>query len=101
MNPVESLTLPNDFPHQPPEGYSYEVKEHKRNVLAIWLRHHRKYAYSDDDVRTIWGFYNTKTGTYSSPINSTKCGDKVDINNTRSYTAMQLNLNPLEYALYS
>lgn len=95
------LELPNDFPHQPPAGYSYEVKEHKRNILAIWLRHHRKYTYSDDDVRTIWGFYNTKTGTYYAPINSTKCGDKVDINNTRSYTAMQLNLNPLEYALYS
>ena len=101
MNPVESLTLPDDFPHQPPKNYSYEVTQHRRNVVAIWLRDHRSYSYTNDDVRTIWGFYNTKTRTYSSPINSTKCGDPVDISNTRDYTAMQLNLNPLEYVLYS
>jgi hypothetical protein len=90
------LELPNDFPHQPPENYSYEVQNHKRNVVAIWLRDHRKYSYTNDDVRTIWGFYNTKTGTYSSPINSTKQGDPVDINDTRNYTAMQLNFKGLE-----
>ena len=96
-----NLSLPNDFPHQPPKNYSYEVTQHKRNVLAIWLRDHRDYSYTNDDVRTIWGFYNTKTGLYSSPINSTKQGDQVDISDTRDYTAMQLNLNPLEYVLYS
>ena len=93
--------LPHDFPHQPPENYSYEVTQFKSNVLAIWLRDHREYSYTTDDVRTIWGFYNTKTGLYSSPINSTKQGDQVDISDTRDYTAMQLNLNPLEYVLYS
>ena len=36
-----------------------------------------------------------KTGRYSAPINYSKQGDPVDINNTRPYTAMQLNLNPL------
>ena len=96
-----NLNLPDDFPHQPPKNYSYEVTQHRRNVVAIWLRDHRSYSYTNDDVRTIWGFYNTKTGTYSSPINSTKCGDPVDIFDTRDYTAMQLNLNPLEYVLYS
>ena len=96
-----NLSLPNDFPHQPPKNYSYEVTQHKRNVLAIWLRDHREYSYTTDDVRTIWGFYNTKTGLYSSPINSTKQGDQVDISDTRDYTAMQLNLNPLEYVLYA
>ena len=90
--------LPHDFPHQPPENYSYEVTQFKSNVLAIWLRDHREYSYTTDDVRTIWGFYNTKTGLYSSPINSTKQGDPVDIKDTRPYTAMQLNLNPLEAA---
>ena len=95
-----NLSLPDDFPHQPPKNYSYEVTQHRRNVVAIWLRDHRSYSYTNDDVRTIWGFYNTKTRTYSSPVNSTKCGDPVDISNTRDYTAMQLNLNPLEILFY-
>ena len=30
-----------------------------------------------------------------TPINSSKCGDQVDVNNTTPYSAMQLNLNPL------
>ena len=34
------------------------------------------------------------------PINYSKQGDPVDIKDTRPYTAMQLNLNPLEAALY-
>jgi hypothetical protein len=101
MNPVESLTLPDDFPHQPPKNYSYKVKPFKRNVVAIWLQHPDRYNHSSDRVSTIWGFYNTKSGAYSAPINSTKCGDQVDISNTRPYTAMQLNLNPLEHVLYS
>ena len=90
-----NLSLPDDFPHQPPKDYSYEVTQHRRNVVAIWLRDHRSYSYTNDGVRTIWGFYNTKTGTYSAPINFSKCGNSVDIKNTRPYTAMQLNLNPL------
>ena len=92
------LELPPDFIHDPPKGFSYEVKPHKSNVVAIWLLHHRKYCYSSDPVRTIWGFYNTKQKCYHAPINSTKHGDKVDIINTRPYTAMQLKLTPLEAA---
>ena len=42
-----------------------------------------------------------KRESISRPINFSKCGNQVDITNTRPYTAMQLNLNPLEYALYS
>jgi hypothetical protein len=95
------IELPPDFIHEPPTGFSYEVKSHKSNVVAIWLLHHRKYCYSSDPVRTIWGFYNTKQRCYHAPINSTKHGDKVDIDKTRSHTAMQLNFNPLELALYS
>ena len=89
------LELPPDFIHEPPKGFSYEVKSHKSNLVAIWLLHHRKYCYSSDPVRTIWGFYNTKQRCYHAPINSTKHGDKVTITNTRPHTAMQLNLNPL------
>tara|TARA_R100001460_G_C3537444_1_gene174144 strand:+ start:720 stop:1004 length:285 start_codon:yes stop_codon:yes gene_type:complete len=89
------MNLPDGFPHKPPEGYSYEVKEHKRNMVSIWLRNHASFSYTSDPVRTIWGFYNTKKGCYHAPINSTKHGNQVDIKDTRDYTAMQLNLNPL------
>ena len=89
------MNLPDGFPHKPPKGYSYEVKEHKRNMVSIWLRNHATFSYTSDPVRTIWGFYNTKKGCYHAPINSTKHGDQVDIKDTRDYTAMQLNLNPL------
>ena len=89
------IELPLNFPHKAPKGFSYEVESHKSNIIAIWLLHHREYCYSNDPVRTIWGFYNTRKGCYHAPINSTKHGDQVDIEDTRDYTAMQLNLNPL------
>mgnify|MGYP001244766754 FL=1 len=92
------MNLPDGFPHKPPEGYSYEVKEHKRNMVSIWLRNHASFSYTSDPVRTIWGFYNTKKGCYHAPINSSKHGNQVDIKDTRDYTAMQLNLNPLMQA---
>ncbi len=92
------MNLPDGFPHKPPEGYSYEVKEHKRNMVSIWLRNHGSFSYTSDPVRTIWGFYNTKKGCYHAPINSSKHGNQVDIKDTRDYTAMQLNLNPLMQA---
>ncbi len=89
------IELPSDFPHKPPKGYEYKVRQHKRNLLSIWLRHPDVYSYTSDPVFTIWGFYDRKKKCYFAPINSTKCGDKVDISKTRSYSAMQLNLNPL------
>ena len=101
---VQSSTiheLPNDFIHESPKGFSYEVEDYKRNVLAFWLLHHANYVYSTDRVRTIWGFYNSKKREYYAPINAKKCGDQVNISRTTPYTAMQLKLTPLEYALYS
>lgn len=93
------MKLPNDFTHQPPEGYSYEVRQYKRNILSIWLCHHYEYNFNGDDpVSTIWGFWDTKKQCYYAPINSTKHGNQVNISNTRPYTAMQLNLTPLEAA---
>ena len=97
---MNQLELPPDFPHKAPKGYSYEVSSFKRNLIAIWLRNHAVFSYTSDPVRTIWGFYDGKKKCYHAPINSTKQGDKVDIADTRDYTAMQLNLNPLEAALY-
>ena len=73
------MNLPDGFPHKAPKGYAYEVKPFKRNMLAIWLQHPDRYNFSSDRVSTIWGFYNTKSGTYSAPVNATKCGDQVDI----------------------
>lgn len=96
------IELPSDFIHQPPEGYTYEVKSFRRNVLSIWCCNHAQFSYNGGAVaKSIWGFYNTKQRTYFAPINSTKCGNKVDIHKTTPYSAMQLNLNPLEHVLYS
>ena len=89
------LELPPDFYHEPPEGYRYEVEQHRRNMVSIWLRFPNRFSYCDTPPRTIWGFYDTKKKVYCAPINSTKHGDQVDIKDTRNYTAMQLNLNPL------
>jgi hypothetical protein len=94
------MELPIDFPHKPPKGYHYEVKQFKSNIVSIWLRHPDHYNYTDDPVYTIWGFFDTKKQLYYSPINATKKGNKVDINATRCYTSMRLNLNPLERLLY-
>ena len=88
-----------DFPHKAPRGYSYEQTEFKRNVIAIWICNHSKFDYNGGaPVKSIWGFYNTKTRSYHAPINSSKQGDQVRIENTTPYSAMQLNLNPLEQA---
>ena len=96
MNLAEPLTLPNDFPHQPPKGYSYTVKEHKKNVVSIWLDHHATYSYTTDPVSTIWGFYNTKTKQYHAPINSKKVGAIVPVEKTSPYSAMQIKRIGLE-----
>jgi len=105
-----TLELPSDFPHSPPEGYSYSVEQHNASTLSIWLLHHRRYLFRDDDkrVRTIWGFCKTRStkkrgnqNTYHAPINSNKIGKEVSVLDTSPYTSMQLNLNPLERALFS
>lgn len=91
------LSLPKCFLHNVPKGYSYEVEEFKRNVIAIWIRNHYQFVYNGgDSVRSIWGFFNTKTGTYHAPINSSKCGDSVEFKTTTPYSAMQIKLTPLE-----
>ena len=91
--------LPQDFPHIAPEGYRYEVIQSKSNLLSIWTVYQRGFTYNGNaESHCIWGFYNTKTNTYYAPINSKKVGDKVDVKSTTPYTAMQLNLNPLELA---
>jgi len=97
---MNQLELPPDFPHEPPKGYHYEVESFRRNVCRICIVNDGSFSYTDVAPKSVWGFYNTKSRTYSAPINFSKQGDTVDINKTRPYTAMQLNLNPLEAALY-
>ena len=93
------MELPNDFPHIAPQGYRYEAIQSKTNVISIWTVFERGFTYNDhNESHCIWGFYNTKKQQYHAPINAKKIGDVVDVNNTSPYTAMQLNLNPLELA---
>lgn len=88
-----------EFPHKAPKGYSYEQIPFKRNVIAVWILHHHRFDYNlGSPVRCIWGFYNTKTKCYHAPINSSKCGDKVDIRDTTPYSAMKIKRTPLELA---
>ena len=94
---VETM-LPVDFPHNPPDNFSYEVENFKRNFLAIWLVHLtrnistlkvRKCVQSGD-----FTIQNLNRAMHLSTVE--KVGDVV--NNSTPYTAMQLNLNPLEAA---
>jgi len=95
MNP--SVRLIPQFKHQPPEGYSYEVEQFKRNVFSIWLRCNRQFDYNlGKPTRTIWGFYDYKKCQFYSPVNSSTVGKVVDFKNTRPYTAMPLSQTILE-----
>ena len=90
------MELPLDFIHTAPKGYSYELQNHKRNVISIWIRNLSSFSYTSDPIKSIWGFYNIKTKQYFAPKNSKTLGNVVDINSTTPYTAMQLNLKGLE-----
>ena len=94
------IELPSSFPHKPPKGFHYEVDQFRRNVYRICIVNDGTFSYTDVAPKYVWGFYNTKTGRYSTPINFSKQGDTIDISKTRPYTAMQLNLNPLMAAFY-
>ena len=86
-----------NFPHNPPKGYHYETVQFKSNVVAIWTVYDGRFNYnSGDESRCIWGFYNTKTKCYHSPINSSKQGSAVDLKDTTPYSAMPINLSILE-----
>ena len=94
-----TLSLPESFKHTAPDGYSYEVEEFKRNIIAIWICNHYQFVYNDGaSARSIWGFWCSKTGKYYAPINSTKCGDSVEFGDTSPYSSMKPKLTPLELA---
>jgi hypothetical protein len=93
----QSQTTIINFPHDAPDGYSYEFEEFKKNVISIWIRNHSHFDYNGGArVRSIWGFYNQKTKCYYSPVNSKTPGKEVNIENTTPYTAMPPKRTPLE-----
>jgi hypothetical protein len=95
---MTELTI-SDFPHDAPDGYSYEFEQFNSRIISIWLSCHRKFHYNGgESTKSIWGFYSPKKREYYSPINSSKVGDKVDIKITRNYTAMLVKQTPLESA---
>jgi hypothetical protein len=97
VTPMPTTICEQITPHCPPDGYRYETVRFKNNVLAIWTVCNPGFSYNNgNDVRCIWGFYNTKTGNYHAPINSKKMGDVVKLEHTSPYSAMQLNLKGLE-----
>jgi len=86
-----------EFPHKAPEGMHYEQTDFKRNLIAIWVHYDRRFDYNlGGDIRCIWGFYNTKTKEYFSPVNSKTIGKCVDIRDTSPYSAMIPNRSILE-----
>jgi len=88
-----------EFPHKAPKGYRYETEPFKRNVVAIWIHHCRRFDYNlGSEVRCIWGFYNTKTKEYFAPVNSKTVGKCVRIEQTSPYSAMIPKQTPLESA---
>ena len=90
-----------EFPHIAPHGYSYEIIEHRRNILSIWICNHGQFSYTDDSpVKSIWGFYNTKSKQYYAPVNSKTVGKVVDIDDTTPYSAMQI-LKPMRPSVLS
>lgn len=90
-----------EFPHQAPKGYHYETESFKRNITSIWLRHHALYDYNlGKSVRTIWGFYNSKTKRYYAPVNSSTVGKEVNLIDTTPYTAMPIKLTILEQCMF-
>ena len=89
-----------EMPVKAPEGYRYEVSEFKRNVAAVWLCGGPTYLHLENkSARTIHSFYNYKKKVWYAPVNSKKMGAEVAPESIRSWTAMQLNLNPLMSAL--
>ena len=89
-----------DFPHLPPEGYSYSFESFNARYDVIWIVNHGEFSYRDTPPKSVWGFYSSKKGKYYAPINSKKVGKEVSIRDITPYSSMRKNLNPLEAVLF-
>lgn len=97
---LDLIQILAEMPVEPPEGYFYEITEHKRNIAAIWLTGGPTYLHLDNkSARTIHSFYNYKKKVWYAPINSKKVGAEVAPEDIRPWTAMPLQLNGLMSAL--
>jgi len=91
-----SVDLIPQFKHKAPQEMYYEVEEFKRNIFRIWVCYNRKFDYNlGKPVKCCWGFYSYKKCEFYSPVNSSTVGKVVEYKNTRNFTAMPLNINPL------
>tara|TARA_B100000073_G_scaffold152506_1_gene125830 strand:- start:1245 stop:1526 length:282 start_codon:yes stop_codon:yes gene_type:complete len=86
------------FPHKAPKGYEYWSDDYSKTIKRIWIRNLGTFTYTEEQPSAVWGFFNRKTGDFIAPINCKKPGKVVDINRTSPYTAMPLQLTPLEAA---
>ena len=86
------------FPHSAPPGYEYWSESYSKTIDRIWIRNLGEFTYTEDKPSTVWGFYNKRTGEYIAPINWKKPGKVVKVEDTSPYSAMTLNLTPLEAA---
>ncbi|HCO27790.1 MAG TPA: hypothetical protein DIT97_34145 [Gimesia maris] len=88
-----------EFPHKAPKGYEYWTDDFKKTIKRIWIRNLDSFVYLDGGSPScVWGFYDSRKKQYLSPINSKKPGKPVNISQTTPYSAMVLNLTPLEAA---
>ena len=91
------------FFHRAPEGFEYVIDDFNNTTKRIWiLNRTREFVYREGagPPRSVWGFYKPKSKKFYSPINHKKVGKEVDLKETSPYSAMRLNLNPLESLLY-
>jgi hypothetical protein len=96
---MKDLTISEipQFKHSAPEGYSYEIREFKRNVLSIWLHCHHRFDYNmGKPTSTIWGFWDSKKSKFFAPVNSKTMGKEVQFENTRPWTSMPIKQSPLD-----
>ena len=88
------------YPHNPPPGYEYWSESYSKTIDRIWIRNLGEFTYTEDKPSTVWGFYNKRTGEYIAPINWKKPGKVVKVEDTSPYSAMVLQLNPLEAVMW-
>ena len=84
--------------HKCPDGFEYVMDDFNASTKRIWIINHTmEFVYREGagPPKSIWGFYKPKTKKYYAPINHKKIGREVKIEETRPYSAMPLNLNPL------
>ena len=88
-----------EFPYEAPKGFEYWTEDFTKTTVRIWIRNLDSFVYNGGKYpSSVWGFYNRRTKKYHAPINFKRRGDVVNIDDTTPYSAMQLNLTPLERA---